>query len=107
MEQNALTQLTELAQQQAEMCKVFSSSRRVLIYWLLADSEMSVGEISEAVGASMQNTSQHLRLMKDKGVLKSHREGQTIYYRIANEDLITSCPVLLPLSLSEDESPEM
>jgi len=55
-----------------------------LILWVLAKGEKSVGEIAAAVEASLQNTSQHLRLMKDRGILTGRREGQTIYYRIAD-----------------------
>ena len=43
----------------------------------------------------LQSTSQHLHLMKDKGILRSRRDGQTIYYRIANHDTLAQCPLLI------------
>jgi len=78
--------LLQQAEMQADLCRVFTSPRRVLIVWALADCELSVSEIAEAVDTSMQNTSQHLRLLKDKGLLTSRREGRTIYYRVANPE---------------------
>jgi DNA-binding transcriptional ArsR family regulator len=90
-----MTQLMEdLACDQAAFCKVFGNARRVLILWSLRDGELSVGEIAEAVDASLQNTSQHLHLMKESGVLSSRRDGQTIYYRIADSDQMRKCPLL-------------
>lgn len=82
-------------EEQAQIHQVFSNSWRILILWVLENQENSVGEIADAIGTTMQNTSQHLRLMKDKGILESRREGQTIYYRIADSDLGRNCKVLL------------
>lgn len=79
MSENLRNQIEE----QAEIHQVLSNPVRLLILCALAEKEMSVGEISEQIGATLQNTSQHLRLMKDKGVLETRREGQTIYYQIA------------------------
>ena len=87
--------LLALAENQAEICGVFGNANRVLILWALGEREMSVGEIASAIDCSLQNTSQHLRLMKDKNVLASRREGQTIYYRIKQNKLMEGCRLLL------------
>jgi len=78
MSENLRNQIEE----QAEIHQVLSNPVRLLILCTLEEKELSVGEISEQIGATLQNTSQHLRLMKDKGVLEARREGQTILYRI-------------------------
>jgi DNA-binding transcriptional ArsR family regulator len=87
--------MKDLAGDQAAFCRVFGNTRRVLILWTLLDHELSVSEIASAIDASMQNTSQHLHLMKEQGILNSRREGQTIYYSIADNDHIKSCPLAL------------
>ena len=86
-----MNEFRKQAEAQASICSVFSNARRVMILWILLDREMSVGDIAGSVGATLQNTSQHLRLMKDKGVLTSRREGHTIYYRIAENELMKDC----------------
>ena len=83
----------QVAKQQAEICRVFGNVNRVMIVWVLDDQEMSVGDIAAAIDSSLQNTSQHLRLMQDKGVLTSRREGHAIYYRIADHVLVEGCRV--------------
>ena len=83
----------ELAKSQANICSVFGNARRVLILWALVNGEMSVSDIAATVNTSLQNTSQHLRLMQDKGVLVSRRDGSAVYYRI-NTDLMEGCRLL-------------
>jgi DNA-binding transcriptional ArsR family regulator len=53
-----------------------------------------VSEIASAIDCSLQNTSQHLRLMKDKNILASRRAGQTIYYRIRPNKSMEGCQLL-------------
>jgi DNA-binding transcriptional ArsR family regulator len=79
------------AEQQAELYRIFSNATRLQILWALAEGELSVSELAEAAETSLQNTSQHLHLMLDRGLLTSRREGQTIYYRIADWDAIQAC----------------
>ncbi len=85
----------ELARRQADQCKVFSNTRRILILWALIERPLSVGEVAEAIDSSLQNTSQHLRLMKDKGILTSRREGCTVYYEYQHNPSNDLCPQLL------------
>ena len=86
MKMNA--KVKHLAEQQADIYRVFGNATRLRILWSLADQELSVGEIAAAAEASLQNTSQHLRLMQNKGILTSRRESQTIYYRIADIEMM-------------------
>ena len=84
-----------LVEEQAQIHHILSNSWRILILRALETQEKSVGEIADTIGATLQNTSQHLRLMKDKGMLESRREGQTIYYRITDSELGTKCKLML------------
>ena len=88
------------AETQSKLYQVLTNPIRVLILRTLSCTEMSVSEISATVGSSMQNTSQHLRLMKDRGLLESRRDGQTIYYRIRDWTLLNS------LGINTFEPPE-
>jgi DNA-binding transcriptional ArsR family regulator len=87
-------QMLGLAEQQAEICKVFGNVNRIMILWVLGSQEMSVGDIAAEIDMSLQNASQHLRLMKDRGILTSRRKGQAIYYRIADHELMEGCRIL-------------
>ena len=83
----------DLAEFHARYGKVFSSPQRVLILWLLADSEKTVSEIARAIGASLPRTSQHLLIMKNNKILESRRDRKNTYYRIVHNDFLQNYPV--------------
>ena len=89
------TTMRELAGRRAELCRLFGNASRILIIWSLADRELPVTEIADEVGTSLQNISQHLALLKEYEVVIARRDGHTIYYRIADNEWIRDCPVLL------------
>jgi len=78
----------------AEMLKSIAHPMRIAILNLIDKNEqMSVTEIFEGVGLSQAVASQHLRILKDRGILNSRREGRQIFYSIRHEVLgqILSC----------------
>ncbi|PIU17033.1 MAG: ArsR family transcriptional regulator, partial [Gallionellales bacterium CG08_land_8_20_14_0_20_59_87] len=46
--------------------------------------ELSVQDIVEQVGTSQSNISQHLAILRDKGVLSTHKDANRVYYRISD-----------------------
>ena len=72
----------------AEMCKVFSHPKRLELINILRDGEMAVGELSDKLGLSPANLSQHLAMMRERRILVTRKEGNLVYYRIANPRLI-------------------
>jgi DNA-binding transcriptional ArsR family regulator len=87
--------ITDLAKRQAALCRAVGNSRRLIILWMLSKEELSVNEIAERAGSSLQNISQHLRLLKNSGIVTTRRSGQTIYYQIADHECLRGCPALL------------
>ena len=78
----------------AEMCKVFSHAKRLELINLLRDKEISAGELRERLGLAPANLSQHLTMMKERHILASRKEGNMVYYRIANPRLIEAFDLL-------------
>lgn len=74
----------ELFQKHAETCCIFCNEKRLMIMWTLGSGEKPVGKIARELDLSPQAVSQHLRLMKDRGVVASSRRGRQIFYRMAN-----------------------
>ena len=79
------------AQTRANYCRLFSNPYRVLIVWALHRKELSVSELAEEIQATLQNTSQHLRVMKHCGLVEARREGQTIFYHLAEHPKYQDC----------------
>jgi DNA-binding transcriptional ArsR family regulator len=72
----------------AEMCQVFSHPKRLEAINTLRDGEMSVNELAHKLGLSQGNLSQHLSMMKERRILLSRKEGNLVYYRLANPKMI-------------------
>ena len=80
--------MKELYGLHAEMCKVFSSPVRLEILNLLRDKEMTVTGLIEKTKLSQANISQHLGIMKNKGIVESNRKGKNIYYELTNPKIV-------------------
>lgn len=78
----------------AEMCKVFSHAKRLELINVLRDKEMSVGDLCRALGLVPANLSQHLAMMRERHILVSRKEGNAVYYRIANPRLLEAFDLL-------------
>jgi ArsR family transcriptional regulator len=84
----------------AEVLKCIGHPVRLEILQLLDErGEQNVAAIQEAIGLDQPTASQHLGLMRDKGIVASRREGVSVYYRVRDEkvtrvlDCIRACDV--------------
>ena len=94
----------ELFELQAELCQMMANPNRIAIVERLGGGDQGVGSIAEALGTSISAVSQHLRTMKDKGVVVNRKEGQTVYYHLKNPKLIEGCHIMREVLLEEMES---
>ncbi len=76
---------------QADMLRLMANAKRLMIIKVLGGEEKTVGEIASEVGITLQNASQHLRLMRDGGLVEHRRAGQTIYYGLSTQTLAECC----------------
>lgn len=79
---------------QSEICKVLSSPKRIEIINALKDGEKSVTELVNILQIPKANVSQHLSVMRLKGILKSRRDGVNIYYSIGNPKVVQACSLM-------------
>ena len=86
--------MKEIYKIHAEMCKIFSNPTRLEILNLLRDKEMSVTELIKMSKLSQVNVSQHLSIMKSKGIVVSQREGKMIYYKLSNPKIIKAFDII-------------
>lgn len=75
----------EHIEQASRAMKAMSHPLRLKILCVLGDREVSVQDIVENVGTSQSNISQHLAILRDKGVLRTRKEANRVYYRIADK----------------------
>lgn len=87
LSQNALEMI-------AERFRLLSEPSRLRIVYSLRNGEMSVTEITEALATSQPNTSKHLRMLQDSGILLREQRGNAVYYSLADESIFELCNVV-------------
>ena len=75
-------------EQFARVAAAFGSPKRVEIVDLLAQGERSVESVAAVTGLSVANTSQHLRVLRNAGLVLSRRDGLHVIYRIADPSVV-------------------
>lgn len=71
-------------EQTSRAMKAMSHPLRLKIISVLGDQEVSVQDIVEQVGTSQSNISQHLAIMRDKGVLRTRKDANRVFYRVGD-----------------------
>ena len=72
----------------SEALKAIAHPLRLKILCLVGQNELMVQEIVEAVGTSQSNISQHLAVMRDRGLLASRKEANKVFYRIEDPRIL-------------------
>lgn len=84
----------EIYEIHARICQCLANPKRLEVINTLRDKVMPVTEMAEKMGITKANLSQHLAIMREKGILKSRREGTNIYYSLANPKVIQACDIM-------------
>jgi DNA-binding transcriptional ArsR family regulator len=71
----------------AEVCKTFGHPKRLMVITTLRENELTVTEIAEQTKIDDSNLSQHLHLLRDKGIVTTRREGTKIFYRLSHPNI--------------------
>jgi len=78
----------------ASICQTLAHPRRLEVIDRLRSGEMSVTDLAQALQISQPNVSQHLALMKQKGIVTARREGLNVYYRLASLKIVKACELM-------------
>ena len=68
-----------------EIFRMLADATRVQVLWSLAEREMSVNELAEYVGKPAPSVSQHLAKLRMARLVRTRREGTTVFYRLEND----------------------
>lgn len=68
------------------LLKAMANPSRLMVLCQIADGEKSVGELESLVGLSQSGLSQHLAVLREKKLVTTRREAQTIYYSLSSRE---------------------
>lgn len=84
LEEHGLITHDEDIERASRSLKAMSHPLRLKILCTLGDKEISVQSIVDLVGTSQSNISQHLAILRDKGILMSRKDANRVYYRVGD-----------------------
>lgn len=79
---------------QAELCKTMSSATRLRIVHQLRQGKSCVGDIAQSTGLAQAKVSQHLSLLRGRGIVTAERQGSEMIYRLASPKIVRVCDLM-------------
>lgn len=91
----------KLYEMHARVCQVFTSPKRLEILDVLRAGPCPVGKLAKKLRISQANLSQHLIILREKGVVDTRRDGTTIYYSLSNPRIIKAFDIIRKMLLEK------
>jgi DNA-binding transcriptional ArsR family regulator len=79
--------LEKNAEKASELLGAMANPRRLMVLCKLVDGEKSVNMLAQSVGLSQSALSQHLAKLREKGLVTTRRDAQTIWYGLASKEV--------------------
>ena len=77
----------EMSELHGRFCRGIGDPKRLLIVASLKNGEQTVGQLALQIGAAHSNTSQHLSMMRDLGLVLARRVDNNVFYRLSDPRL--------------------
>ncbi len=84
----------EISLLHAHICEGLGDPKRVMILYLLAEQSRNVTELTEALDVSQPTVSHHLKLLRDRCLVKAERDGTSVYYSLADHRIIDALDIM-------------
>jgi ArsR family transcriptional regulator len=84
----------EVSQLEANLCSAFADPTRILILYALSEGSRNVTELTNELGTTQSTTSRHLKILRDRGLVRTTRDGVNIIYDLADRRLIEALDIL-------------
>ena len=81
-------------QRSAAVARALGDAKRLCVLESLAGGEASVGELATRVSCQVPNMSQHLAVLRSAGLVIARRDGNTVYYRLADPRVLEAYQLL-------------
>jgi ArsR family transcriptional regulator len=84
----------EIAQLHAELCSALADPNRILLLYVLADRAHHVNELAISLGLPQPTISRHLKVLRERGLVSAERDGQSVYYMLADQRVLEALDLL-------------
>ncbi len=84
----------EVTQLHAEICGGLADPTRIMILYALSNSSKNVSELCSALDMPQPSISRHLKILREKGMVRTERQGTTVNYSLSDKRLIEALDLL-------------
>ena len=84
----------EVTQLHADICSALADPRRILMLYVLSERTLNVSELAEEVGISQPAASRHLKILRERGLVRAVRQGSSVQYHLTDLRLIEALDLL-------------
>lgn len=91
----------QLYRLQADLCQTMADPTRLEILHLLGDGKKAVKELIEATGQRQAKISQHLALLRQRGIVRAERVGTEVHYALADPRILQACRITREILLQQ------
>jgi len=95
---------TEIDRLHAQVCSGLADPNRILILYTLSDKAYNVSDLAKTIELPQSTVSRHLKVLRDRGMVLAQRDGQSVYYSLADERIIQALDLLRAMLASSLES---
>ncbi len=83
------------------MCKALNDPKRLVVLYALADGPHTVTELCEMIEAPQSNTSQHLAVLRDRGLIEAERQGNSVLYSLRHPKVLKAIDLMREVMADE------
>jgi ArsR family transcriptional regulator len=94
MAKHTAARRAELLALHATFCGALGDPKRLQIVDALRDGELTVGQLADAIGARQANASQHLAVLRQRGLVRARRVHTSVYYRLTDARIVQAVDLL-------------
>lgn len=91
-------QLEELV---SSMCKALNDPKRLMLLYVLRDEQRTVGELCDLIGMPQSNASQHLAVLRERGLVATERRGNSVLYSLRYPRILEAVDILREIMSEE------
>jgi ArsR family transcriptional regulator, virulence genes transcriptional regulator len=91
----------QLYRLQADLCKVLAEPTRLKLLSLLGERPRPVKDLVEALGERQTKVSQHLSIMRQRGIVRAQRIGTEVHYSLADPRILEACRITREVLLQQ------
>ena len=84
----------EVSQLEADLCFALADPTRILILYTLNERSRNVTDITSELNITQPTASRHLKILRERGLVQTERQGTTIIYHLADDRLVDALDLL-------------